>query len=104
MILFTISTVAGMNFYQRKKIRLAWILTLVWFLVGFGPFATIGNSIFSDPNSPSLWVPFGLPSLWIWQILFLFYGIFVMWFLAFHMGMSKPIDADRVDRVAKSLT
>lgn len=99
-----LATVAGMNFYQRKKIRLAWILTLVWFLVGFGPFATIGNSIFSDPNSPSLWVPFGLPSLWIWQILFLFYGIFVMWFLAFHMGMSKPIDADRVDRVAKSLT
>ena len=31
------------------------------------------------------------------------YGIFVMWFLAFHMGLSKPIDPDRVDRVAKSL-
>ena len=98
-----LSTVAGLNFYQKKKIRLAWVLTLVWFLVGFGPFATIGNSIFSDPNSPSLWAPFGLPSLWIWQIIFLFYGIFVMWFLAFHMGLSKPIDPDRVDRVAKSL-
>ena len=98
-----LSTVAGLNFYQKKKIRLAWVLTLVWFLVGFGPFATIGNSLFSDPNSPSLWAPFGLPSLWIWQIIFLFYGIFVMWFLAFHMGLSKPIDPDRVDRVAKSL-
>ena len=98
-----LSTVAGLNFYQKKKIRLAWVLTLVWFLVGFGPFATIGNSLFSDPNSPSLWAPFGLPSLWVWQIIFLFYGIFVMWFLAFHMGLSKPIDPDRVDRVAKSL-
>ena len=98
-----LSTVAGLNFYQKKKIRLAWVLALVWFLVGFGPFATIGNSLFSDPNSPSLWAPFGLPSLWIWQIIFLFYGIFVMWFLAFHMGLSKPIDPDRVDRVAKSL-
>ena len=98
-----LSTVAGLNFYQKKKVRLAWVLTLVWFLVGFGPFATIGNSLFSDPNSPSLWAPFGLPSLWIWQIIFLFYGIFVMWFLAFHMGLSKPIDPDRVDRVAKSL-
>ena len=98
-----LSTVAGLNFYQKKKIRLAWVLTLIWFLVGFGPFATIGNSIFSDPNSPSLWAPFGLPSLWVWQIIFLFYGIFVMWFLAFYMGLSKPIDPDRVDRVAKSL-
>ena len=91
-----LSTVAGLNFYQKKKIRLAWVLTLVWFLVGFGPFATIGNSLFSDPNSPSLWAPFGLPSLWIWQIIFLFYGIFVMWFLAFHMGMSEPIDPKKV--------
>lgn len=98
-----LSTVAGMNFYQKEKVRLGWVLTLVWFLVGFGPFATVGNSLFSDPNSPSLWAPFGLPSLWIWQVLFLFYGIFVMWFLAFHLGMSKPIDPDRVDRVAKSL-
>ena len=98
-----LSTVAGSNFYQKKKIGLAWVLTLIWFLVGFGPFATIGNSIFSDPNSPSLWTPFGLPSLWIWQIIFLCYGIFVMWFLAFYMGLSKPIDPERVDRVAKSL-
>ena len=96
-------TVAGSNFYQKKKIGLAWVLTLIWFLVGFGPFATIGNSIFSDPNTPSLWAPFGLPSLWIWQIIFLCYGIFVMWFLAFYMGLSKPIDPERVDRVAKSL-
>ena len=79
------------------------MLTLIWFLVGFGPFATIGNALFSNPNSPSLWEPFGLPSLWIWQIIFLFYGIFVMWFLAFYMGLSKPIDSDRVERVAKSL-
>ena len=92
-----------MNFYQKKKVRLAWVLTLIWFLVGFGPFATIGNTLFSDPNLPSLWAPFGLPSLWVWQIIFLVYGIFVMWFLAFHMGLSKPIDPDRVDRVAKSL-
>ncbi len=98
-----LSTVAGSNFYQKKKIGLAWVLTLIWFLVGFGPFATVGNSIFSDPNTPSLWAPFGLPSLWIWQIIFLCYGIFVMWFLAFYMGLSKPIDPERVDRVAKSL-
>ena len=92
-----LQAVSGMNSARKKKIRLAWILTLIWFLVGFGPFATIGNTIFSDPNSPALWAPFALPSLWVWQIMFLGYGIFVMWFLAFHMGMSEPIDPKKVE-------
>ena len=98
-----LQSVSGMNFYHRKNVRLAWVLTLIWFLVGFGPFATIGNTLFSNPNNPALWSPFSLPSLWIWQIIFLCYGVFVMWFLAFSMGLSKPINPDRVDRVAKSL-
>ena len=50
----------------------------------------------SNPNAPSLWAPFSLPSIWVWQLLFLGYGIFVMWFLAFHMGMSEPIDPEKV--------
>ena len=92
-----LQAVSGMNSARKKKIRLAWILTLIWFLVGFGPFATIGNTIFSDPNSPALWAPFSLPSIWVWQIMFLGYGVFVMWFLAFHMGMSEPIDPKKVE-------
>ena len=97
-----LQAVSGMNSARKKKIRLAWILTLIWFLVGFGPFATIGNTIFSDPNSPALWAPFNLPSLWVWQIMFLGYGIFVMWFLAFHMGMSEPIDPKKVENFLKN--
>jgi len=97
-----LQAVSGMNSVRKKKIRLAWILTLIWFLVGFGPFATIGNTIFSDPNSPALWAPFDLPSLWVWQIMFLGYGIFVMWFLAFHMGMSEPIDPKKVENFLKN--
>ena len=97
-----LQAVSGMNSARKKKIRLAWILTLIWFLVGFGPFATIGNTIFSDPNSPALWAPFALPSIWVWQIMFLGYGIFVMWFLAFHMGMSEPIDPKKVEHFLKN--
>lgn len=93
--------VAGLNEKRKKKVKLAWSLTLFWFLVGFGPFATLGNDLFSNPNSPSLWVPFGLPSLWVWQLLFLAYGIFVMWFLAFHMGLSEPIDPEKVKSQSK---
>ncbi|MCS5652806.1 MAG: sodium:solute symporter family protein, partial [Candidatus Marinimicrobia bacterium] len=74
---------------------------LIWFIVGFGPFATIGNDIFSNPNAPALWAPFGLPSLWVWQLLFLGYGIFVMRFLAFHMGLSDPIDPEKVEVISR---
>ncbi len=95
--------VTGMSLERKKKVKLAWGLTLFWFLVGFGPFATIGNSIFSDPNSPALWAPFGLPSLWVWQLLFLGFGIFVMWFLAFHMGMSEPLDPEEVEKISEEL-
>ena len=93
-----LQAVTGLNTERKKKVKLAWALTLFWFLVGFGPFATIGNDLFSNPNSPSLWAPFGLPSIWVWQLVFLGYGIFVMWFLAFHMGMSEPIDPEKVKR------
>jgi hypothetical protein len=37
----------------------------------------------------------------VWQILFLAYGIFVMWFLAFHMGLSEPIDPEKVKSQSK---
>ena len=94
-----LQAVSGMTPERKKKISLAWGLTLIWFLVGFGPFATIGNSLFSDPNNPATWAPFGLPSLWVWQLLFLAYGIFVMWFLAFQMGLSEPVKPEEVERI-----
>ena len=91
--------VSGLSPERKKKVKLAWILTIFWFFVGFGPFASIGNTFFSDPNNPALWVPFHMPSLWVWQLVFLAYGIFVMWFLAFHMGLSDPIEEDRMNAI-----
>ncbi|MDP6578638.1 MAG: sodium:solute symporter family protein [Candidatus Marinimicrobia bacterium] len=96
-----LQAVSGLSPDGKKKASLAWGLTLVWFLVGFGPFATIGNTLFSDPNNPATWAPFGLPSLWVWQLLFLLYGIFVMWFLAFQMGLSEPVDPEKVEKYHK---
>ena len=96
-----LSEIAGVSKEKKKLIPLAWLLVLIWFLFGFGPFATIGNSIFSNPNDPVSWAPFGLPSLWVWQLVFLLFGIFVMWFLAFYMGFSKPIAPDNVETLSK---
>jgi len=99
-----LQAVSGVPENRRKHVGLAWVLTVVWFLVGFGPAAIIGNTLFSDPNVPfdqqghSTWT-LGLPSIWIWQLLMLVFGIFVMWFLAFHIGLSKPIPIEQVDQV-----
>ena len=96
-----LSEVAGVPSAKKKLIPLAYILVLIWFLFGFGPFAVIGNSLFSDPSIPSTWAPFGLPSIWVWQLLFLFFGIFVMWFLAFYMGFSQPISSSKIEGTFK---
>ena len=65
-----LSEVAGVPKEKKKLIPLAYGMVLVWFLFGFGPFAVIGNTFFSDPSNPSSWAPFNLPSIWVWQIVF----------------------------------
>jgi len=92
-----LSEVAGVPESKKKLVPLAYALVFFWFLFGFGPFAMIGNTLFSDPNIPATWAPFNLPSIWIWQLVFLFFGIFVMWFLAFHMGFSQPISSNKLE-------
>ena len=92
-----LSEVAGVPESKKKLVPLAYCLVIFWFLFGFGPFAMIGNTLFSDPNIPATWAPFNLPSIWIWQLVFLFFGIFVMWFLAFYMGFSQPISSRKLE-------
>ena len=92
-----LSEVAGVPESKKKLVPLAYCLVIFWFLFGFGPFAMIGNTLFSDPNIPATWAPFNLPSIWIWQLVFLFFGIFVMWFLAFYMGFSQPISPNKLE-------
>ena len=93
-----LTEVAGIPESKKKLVPLAYCLVIFWFLVGFGPFAMIGNTLFSDPNIPATWAPFNLPSIWIWQLVFLFFGIFVMWFLALYMGFSQPISSKNLER------
>ena len=73
---------------KKSLVPVAWIITLVWFFFGIGPGAVIGNTIFGDPNSYESWT-FGMPSIWAWQILWWILGVFMMWFLAYKMELSK---------------
>jgi Na+/proline symporter len=72
---------------KKKLVPTAWIIVLVWFFFGIGPGAVIGNTIFGNPNDASTWL-FGMPSIWAWQLLWWALGVFMMWFLAYKMGMS----------------
>ncbi len=79
---------------HRQKLKpIAWIITLVWFFFGIGPGAVIGNTIFGNPNDATTWI-FGMPSIWAWQLLWWALGVFMMWFLAYKMGMSTVPDTE----------
>ncbi|MDM8568703.1 sodium:solute symporter family protein [Thiotrichales bacterium HSG1] len=83
---------------ESKKIwkPLVLVFTIIWFLFAIGPFATIGNWFFGNPNDINTWW-FGIPSIWAWQILWWLIGVFMMWVLAYKMEMSTMSD----DKIAK---
>jgi len=78
---------------RRRWIKPAWVLTVLWFLVALGPGAVLGNYLFGDPDRPASWW-FGMPSLWLWQILAWLTGVGLLWFLAYFLGMGTTRDVD----------
>lgn len=95
---------------KRKLIPAAWIIVLLWFAFGIGPGATIGNDLFGAPGNASTWL-FGMPSIWVWQILWWAVGCTMIWFLAYKMEMStvphkdvEPLAAENADASTDSGT
>jgi hypothetical protein len=84
---------AGLPEEKKPLVVWGWIVTLVWFIFAIGPGCVIGNTIFGDPLQPATW-PAGMPSIWIWQILWWLLGIGMMWFLAYKLQMSTNITTD----------
>jgi Na+/proline symporter len=78
---------------KKPLVKWGWIITVVWFMFAIGPGAVIGNTIFGDPLKPATWFN-GMPSIWIWQIIWWILGIFMMWFLAYKLEMSTNITTD----------
>jgi solute:Na+ symporter, SSS family len=76
-----------------------WSLTLIWAFLALGPGAILGNNFFSNPVFGAGPAELGVPSLWVWQILFWFVGIMIVWWLAYRGRMSIIEDATvrRVD-------
>lgn len=63
-------------------------LTLMWAFFALGPGAILGNSFFSEPVFAGTVVAPGVPSLLIWQVLFWFVGVFIVWWLAYRGRLS----------------
>ena len=69
----------------------AWIITITWIFFALGPGILMGNQLFGQPKNVESW-SFGMPSIWVWKIVFWFLGILLVWFLAIKMEMSTSSD------------
>ena len=78
---------------KKPLIKWGWIITVVWFFFAIGPGCVIGNSLFGSPAAPASWAN-GMPSIWIWQIIWWILGIGMMWFLAYKLQMSTNITTE----------
>ncbi|MEX3008929.1 hypothetical protein ABVT35_10660 [Hoeflea sp. TYP-13] len=80
---------AGLSDEKHLLVPLAWVLVIVWFVVGAGQGAVLGNTIFGNPDDAASWI-FGIPSIWAWQLVWWAAGVYMIWFLAYKMELSLP--------------
>ena len=84
---------------SRTKLRsFAYVIALIWLFFGAGPGQVLGNSFFGSPGAGyEEWI-LKIPSLWGYQLIWWFFGIGLIWFLASKMDLStlpnKPIQAN----------
>lgn len=69
-----------------------WSLTLIWAFFALGPAAILGNTFFSQPIFTDGDASLGLPSLWVWQILFWLIGVPLVWWLAHRSNLGVTTD------------
>ena len=84
---------------SRTKLRsFAYVIAFIWLFFGAGPGQVLGNSFFGEPSAGyEEWI-LKIPSLWGYQLIWWFFGIGLIWFLASKMDLStlpnKPIQAN----------
>ena len=76
----------------------AWIVTAAWIFFALGPGLIMGNELFGKPVNVESW-SFGMPSIWVWNIIFWILGILLVWFLAIKMEMSTSPNKTIVSQV-----
>ncbi len=64
-------------------------LFLTWGFLAYGPGAILGNTFFTKPIFTQVEAQLGVPSIWVWQILFWLLGLLMIWWLAFKVGFGR---------------
>ena len=73
----------------RRRMRTAlWSLTLIWVFLAIGPGAILGNNIFSLPVLTDQVAEADMPSIWVWQVVFWFLGVTILWWMAYQSRFS----------------
>ena len=83
----------GIAFLNRRLVPAAIVLGVFFIIFGFGPGAIIGNELFGTPDDPTTWA-FGIPSIWVWQILFWSFFVGYTWFLAYKLEFSTETEKE----------
>ena len=89
------------SMFRRSLKPSAWIVTIAWMFFALGPGVLVGNNIFGKPGNIETW-SFGIPSLWVWQIISWVLGVVLLWFLAEKMEMSTSPDRKIVPQTEDS--
>ena len=71
------------DFGGRGARGATWSLAFLWAFLAIGPGAILGNTFFSQPIFTEGEAALGLPSLWVWQILFWLIGVPLVWWLSY---------------------
>jgi len=87
---------------RRRWLKpVAWIIVLVWVFFAVGPGSVLGNILFGEPDGGYEAWNFGMPSIWVWQIIWWALGVGMIWYLAYKMEMStEPEPEQGLDTLA----
>ena len=104
VLLSSLATLRGPDIYQRSRFHrameahssvsvarsgLLWGLAILWGFLAYGPGAVLGNFFFSDPIFTDLKSIMGVPSLWVWQMLFWLLGVMLVWWVSYSAGFGS---------------
>ena len=104
VLLISAATINSGNWLQRDQVHEAisvnseqsraakgflWSLFLFWGFLAYGPGAILGNTFFTKPIFTQVEIQLGIPSIWVWQILFWLLGLLMIWWLAFKVGFGR---------------
>jgi SSS family solute:Na+ symporter len=84
---------------DKSGLRVLGSMIIMWSFLALGPGAVLGNTFFRDPIFTELMPVLGMPSLWVWQILFWLLGVPLIWLLAYLTGFGR-VHGDTVKSIS----